>query len=102
MRAVDCVGALIKDERGRVYVHRRTTVTVDGDLRRPRLEAGQHDASAWVGPGGLDLLMEHRTDGDRRLRDVVAFAVQTRLTERLRLEPVTGPGEVLTGHQADI
>jgi hypothetical protein len=48
MRAVDCVGALIKDERGRVYVHRRTAVTVDGDLRRPRLEAGKHDASAWV------------------------------------------------------
>jgi mutator protein MutT len=165
MRAVDCVGALIKDERGRVYVHRRTTerrllpgiwdivgghleagetpeqalareveeetgwkvreilavvtdweweyegrvrreldylVTVDGDLRRPRLEAGKHDASGWVGPGELDLLMEHRTDGDRRLRDIVAFAVRTRFTERLRLEPVTGPGEVLTGHEADI
>jgi hypothetical protein len=46
--------------------------------------------------------MEHRTDGDRRLRDIVAFAVRTRFTKRLRLEPVTGPGEVLTGHQADI
>ncbi|MDX6235643.1 MAG: 8-oxo-dGTP diphosphatase [Kribbellaceae bacterium] len=77
-------------------------VTVDGDLGRPRLEQGKHDASAWVGPDELELLMQHRTDGDRRLRDIVAQAVRTRFTERLRLEPVTGPGEVLTGHAADL
>lgn len=165
MRAVDCVGALIQDERHRVYVQRRSAsrrllpgiwdivgghleagetpeqalareveeetgwkvreirstvadwawehqgrvrreldclVAVDGDLGRPRLEDGKHDAGAWVGPDDLELLMEHRTDGDRRLRDIVAHAVRTRFTERLRLEPVTGPGEVLTGHAADL
>ena len=79
-----------------------TWSTVDGDLRRPRLEDGKHDASAWVGPGDLELLMENRTDGDRRLRDIVAHVVRTRFTERLRLEPIAGPGEVLPGHAADL
>lgn len=165
MRAVDCVGALIRDEQHRVYVQRRTAdrrllpgiwdivgghldpgespeealareveeetgwkvrdivwavadwewewegrvrrevdylVTVDGDLTRPRLEAGKHDASAWVGPDDLDLLMVNRTDGDRRLRDLVAHAVRTRFTDRLRLEPITGPNGVLTGHAPDL
>lgn len=67
-------------------------VEVDGDLDAPHLEAGKHDAYAWVGPDDLDLLMEGRTDGDRRLRDIVAKVVRTRLTERLRLEPI-GPGD---------
>jgi mutator protein MutT len=165
MRPVDCVGALIRDERGRVYVQRRTAerrlfpgiwdivgghlepgetpeqalareveeetgwkvrdivwtvadweweyegrvrreldylITVDGDLDRPRLEVGKHDASAWVGLDNLDLMMENRTDGDRRLRDLVAHAVRTRFTERLRLEPITGPNGVLPGHVADL
>jgi RimJ/RimL family protein N-acetyltransferase len=66
-------------------------VEVDGDLGAPRLEPGMHDASAWVGPDNLELMMEGRTDGDRRLLDVVAKAVRIRLTERLRLEPI-GPG----------
>lgn len=65
-------------------------VDVDGDLDTPRLEAGKHDAYAWIGPGNLELMMEGRTDGDRRLRDIVAKAVRIRLTERLRLEPI-GP-----------
>ncbi|GAA3078598.1 RimJ/RimL family protein N-acetyltransferase/8-oxo-dGTP pyrophosphatase MutT (NUDIX family) [Kribbella aluminosa] len=165
MRAVDCVGALIRDEQHRVYLQRRTAerrllpgiwdivgghlepgetpeealvreveeetgwkvrdivwtmadwewewegrvrrevdylVTVDGDLTRPRLEAGKHDKSAWAGPDDLDLLMVNRTDGDRRLRDLVAHAVRTRFTDRLRLEPITGPNGVLTGHAADL
>jgi mutator protein MutT len=165
MRAVDCVGALIRNDQQRVYVQRRTAdrrllpgtwdivgghleegetpeqalareveeetgwrvreivatvtdweweyegrvrreldylVTVDGDLARPRLEEGKHDASAWVGPDDLDLLMVNRTDGDRRLRDIVAYAVRTVLTERLMLVPITGPDEVLPGHAADL
>ncbi|MFF0266160.1 GNAT family N-acetyltransferase [Kribbella sp. NPDC004536] len=165
MRPVDCVGALIRDERHRVYLQRRTAerrllpgiwdivgghlepgetpeqalareveeetgwkvreivwavadwewewqgrvrrevdylITVDGDLTRPRLEAGKHDASAWVGPDDLDLLMVNRTDGDRRLRDLVAHAVRTRFTDRLRLEPITGPNGVLPGHAPDL
>jgi RimJ/RimL family protein N-acetyltransferase len=65
-------------------------IEVDGDLGAPRLEAGKHDAYAWVGPGDLELLLQGRTDGDRRLRDIVAKAVRMRLTQRLRLEPV-GP-----------
>ncbi|HWD79348.1 MAG TPA: GNAT family N-acetyltransferase [Kribbella sp.] len=165
MRAVDCVGALIRDDQHRVYLQRRTAdrrllpgiwdivgghlepgetpeealareveeetgwkvrdivwtvadwewewegrvrrevdylITVDGDLARPRLEDGKHDASAWVGLDDLDLLMVNRTDGDRRLRDLVAHAVRTRFTERLRLEPITGPNGVLPGHGPDI
>ncbi len=46
--------------------------------------------------------MVNRTDGDRRLRDIVAYVVRTRFTDRLRLEPLTGPGEVLPGHAADL
>jgi RimJ/RimL family protein N-acetyltransferase len=65
-------------------------VEVDGDLAAPRLEEGKHDAYAWVGPDNLELMMAGRSDGDRRLRDVVARAVRTRLTDRLRLEPI-GP-----------
>ncbi|WP_344233739.1 GNAT family N-acetyltransferase [Kribbella hippodromi] len=165
MRAVDCVGALIRDERQRVYLHRRTPdrrllpgiwdivgghlepgetpeqalvreveeetgwmvrdivwtvadwewewqgrvrreldflITVDGDLSRPVLEAGKHDASAWAGPDDLELLMVNRTDGDRRLRDLVAHTVRTRFTEHLRLEPITGPNGVLPGHAPDL
>lgn len=62
-------------------------VEVDGDLAAPRLEEGKHDAYAWLGPGDLELMMAGRTDGDRRLRDVVARAARTRLTGRLRLDP---------------
>ncbi|GAA1574032.1 GNAT family N-acetyltransferase [Kribbella karoonensis] len=165
MRAVDCVGALIRDEEHRVYLQRRTAerrllpgiwdivgghleagetpeealaweveeetgwkvrdivrtvadwewewegrvrreidylVTVDGDLTRPRLEPGKHDKSAWAGPDDLDLLMVNRTDGDRRLRDLVAHAVRSRFTDRLRLEPITGPNGVLPGHAPDL
>jgi RimJ/RimL family protein N-acetyltransferase len=150
---VEVVGALIRDPRNRVYVHRRSPnrrlfpgiwdvvgghvepgesarealarevweetgwrvrrvdavladweweyagaryheldylVDVAGDVSAPRLEVGKHDAYAWVGPGELELLMVGRTDGDRRLRDIVARAVRTRLTDRLVLTPV-GP-----------
>jgi RimJ/RimL family protein N-acetyltransferase len=62
-------------------------VEVDGDLAAPRLEEGKHDACAWLGPAELELMMAGRTDGDRRLRDIVARAARTRLTPRLRLDP---------------
>lgn len=153
MAGIPVVGALIRDSRHRVYVHRRTRerrllpgtwdivgghvepgesltealareieeetgwrlrrveaviarwdwtvsgvtrqetdylVEVDGDLSAPRLEEGKHDACAWVGPDDLELLMAGRTDGDRRLRDLVARGTRTRLTPRLRLSPA-GP-----------
>ena len=57
---------------GRVRRELDYLITIDGDLTRPRLEEGKHDAGAWVGPDDLDLLMVNRTDGDRRLRDIVA------------------------------
>lgn len=41
-------------------------VDVDGDLDAPRLEAGKHDAYAWIGPDNLELVMQGRTDADRR------------------------------------
>jgi len=90
------------EHQGRIRRELDYLVTVEGDLRRPRLEEGKHDASAWVGPDDLELLMENRTDGDRRLRDIVAHVVRARFTERLRLEPIAGPGEVLPGHAADL
>jgi RimJ/RimL family protein N-acetyltransferase len=151
MREPTCVGAFVRDDRNRVFVHRRSPdrrlfpgiwdivgghletgetaeqalareiteetgwrlrrieaqiadwewefkgevrrevdylVEVDGDLSAPRLEVGKHDAYDWVGLENLELMMEGRTDGDRRLRDLVAKAARTRITERLRLEPV--------------
>lgn len=88
--------------QGRVRRELDYLITIDGDLTRPRLEEGKHDAGAWVGPDNLELLMVNRTDGDRRLRDIVAHVVRTRFTDRLRLEPLTGPGEVLPGHAADL
>jgi RimJ/RimL family protein N-acetyltransferase len=153
---VDCVGALVRDGRHRVFAHRRSPdrrlfpgiwdivgghvepgetpeqalarevaeetgwrlrrveavvadweweydgvarrerdylIDVDGDLGAPRLEEGKHDAYAWIGADNLDLMMAGRTDGDTRLRDIVAKAVHIRLTERLRLEPI-GPEHV--------
>jgi 8-oxo-dGTP pyrophosphatase MutT (NUDIX family) len=138
MRAPSCVGALIRDGRGRVFVQRRSAtrrvlpgiwdivgghiesgenleqalareieeetgwtlrrigrqiadwewehdgvvrreldylVDVEGDLAAPTLEAGKHDAYAWVGLDNLELLMDGRTDGDVRLRDIVARAL---------------------------
>jgi RimJ/RimL family protein N-acetyltransferase len=90
------------EHEGRVRRELDYLITIDGDLTRPRLEEGKHDAGDWVGPDNLDLLMLNRTDGDRRLRDIVAYVVRTRFTDRLRLEPLTGPGEVLPGHAADL
>jgi 8-oxo-dGTP pyrophosphatase MutT (NUDIX family) len=135
MREVACVGALIRDARGRVFVQHRSAsrqllpdtwdivgghlepgespeqalareiheetgwtllsidqqvadweweidgtvrreidylVTVAGDLESPRLEAGKHDAFAWVAAHQVELMMAGRTDGDVRLRDIVA------------------------------
>lgn len=77
-------------------------VTVDGDLSSPRLEEGKHDAGAWVGADDVELLMVGRTDGDRRLLEIVAHAVRVRMTERLRLVPIGGPAEVLGGHGPDL
>lgn len=51
-------------------------VEVDGDLPTPRLEAGKHDRCAWIGWDNLELMMEGRDDGDRRLRDIVARALE--------------------------
>jgi RimJ/RimL family protein N-acetyltransferase/8-oxo-dGTP pyrophosphatase MutT (NUDIX family) len=90
------------EHEGRVRRELDYLITIDGELTRPQLEEGKHDAGAWVGPDNLDLLMVNRGDGDRRLRDIVAHVVRTRFTDRLRLEPLTGPGEVLPGHAADL
>ena len=139
MRHPDCVGALVRDNQGRVFVHQRTTtrrllpglwdivgghieagetpeealareineetgwelhriiaqiadwewehdgvvrreldyiVEVEGDMGAPRLEEGKHDAYAWIGVHNLELMMQGRTDGDHRLRDIVARAIR--------------------------
>lgn len=139
MREPACVGALIKDDRGRVFVQRRSAtrrvlpglwdivgghieagetleqalareikeetgwtlrrigaqvadwewehdglvrreldylVDVEGDLSAPRLEAGKHDAFAWVNLDNLALVMDGRTEIDVRLRDIIARALR--------------------------
>src|SRR5690606_22115573 len=73
--------------RGREW---ESLVEVDGDRAAPKLRPGSHYAYAWVGRDNLDLVMPGHTDGDRRLRDLVAKATRVRLTGRLRLEPI-GP-----------
>jgi RimJ/RimL family protein N-acetyltransferase len=65
-------------------------VEVDGDLAAPRLASAEHDGFAWIGLDNVELMMQGRTDGDRRLRDLVAKVARTRFTDRLRLEPI-GP-----------
>ncbi len=61
-------------------------VDVEGDLIVPRLEEGKHDAYAWIGIDGLELMMEGRTDGDCRLRNIVAKALQLR-SSRVGIQP---------------
>jgi RimJ/RimL family protein N-acetyltransferase len=87
---------------GRVRRELDYLVAVDGDLSAPQLEEGKHDAGAWVGADDVELLMVGRTDGDRRLLEIVAHAVRMRMTERLELVPIGGPAEVLGGHAPDL
>ncbi|MFI6264314.1 NUDIX hydrolase [Micromonospora sp. NPDC051006] len=51
-------------------------VRVDGDLDRPRLEAGKHTEFRWLGEQDLDLLDEHRHVNDGLIRRIAeeAFA----------------------------
>jgi len=135
----DCVGALIRDAAGRVYIHRRSAnrrlfpgawdivgghveegetthealareiteetgwelsrigaeisdwqwehegvarrevdylVEVSGNLALPSLEVDKHDAYAWVSLDTVNIMMDGRTDGDHRLRDIVIKALR--------------------------
>ena len=140
MRAPGCVGALIRNDEGRVFVQRRSAtrrvlpgiwdivgghlevgesvhdalareireetgwllrgigqqvadwewefdgvirreldylVEVDGDLTVVKLEDGKHDRYAWIGLDNLHVMTEGRSDGDCRLRDIVARAINS-------------------------
>jgi mutator protein MutT len=57
-------------------------VEVKGDLAAPHLEDAKHDRYAWVGMDDFQLWIEGRSDGDCRLRDIVARAI--------KLDPSTG------------
>ncbi len=46
-------------------------VTVAGDLAAPRLEAGKHDAFAWIGPADIEILRVSRRKGDQLLYEIV-------------------------------
>jgi 8-oxo-dGTP diphosphatase len=52
-------------------------VRVDGDLSRPRLEAGKHTEFRWLGPGDLAVLDESRGTDDGMIRRIAedGFAV---------------------------
>jgi 8-oxo-dGTP pyrophosphatase MutT (NUDIX family) len=64
-------------------------VEVEGDLGSPRLEAGKHDAYLWVGVDDIEIMMQGRTDGDARLRDVVASALQFNASTRADAKQLT-------------
>jgi 8-oxo-dGTP pyrophosphatase MutT (NUDIX family) len=67
------------EHEGRVRREVDYVVEVIGDLSMPRLEAGKHDAYAWVGLDNVDMMMDGRTDGDYRLRDIVVKALRWKL-----------------------
>jgi 8-oxo-dGTP diphosphatase len=64
-------------EDGLDRVERDFLVRVDGDLSRPRLEAGKHTEYRWLGPDDLDLLDENREVNDGMIRRIAedGFAV---------------------------
>jgi 8-oxo-dGTP diphosphatase len=47
-------------------------VRVDGDLSRPRLEAGKHTDARWLAESEIDVLDEHRDVNDGLIRTIVA------------------------------
>jgi 8-oxo-dGTP pyrophosphatase MutT (NUDIX family) len=47
-------------------------VRVDGDLARPRLEAGKHTEFRWLAESELDVLDEHRDVNNGLIRTIVA------------------------------
>ncbi len=49
-------------------------VGVAGDLAVPRLEAGKHDAWAWIGEADLDMLRVSRRKGDLLLHHILVRA----------------------------
>jgi len=49
-------------------------VTVEGELERPRLEAGKHTAARWLPADELPLLLERRDPDDVFIHDIVARA----------------------------
>jgi 8-oxo-dGTP diphosphatase len=64
-------------EDGLERVERDFLVRVDGDLSRPRLEAGKHTEYRWLGPDDLDVLDENREINDGMIRRLAedGFAV---------------------------
>lgn len=52
-------------------------VRVDGDLSRPRLEAGKHTEYRWLTETELDLLDDHRGEYDGLIREIVAAGFAT-------------------------
>jgi 8-oxo-dGTP pyrophosphatase MutT (NUDIX family) len=52
-------------------------VRVDGDLSRPRLEAGKHTEFRWLAEAELDLLDEHRGEYAGLIREIVAAGFAT-------------------------
>jgi 8-oxo-dGTP pyrophosphatase MutT (NUDIX family) len=64
-------------EDGLERVERDFLVRVDGDLSRPRLEAGKHTEYRWLGPDDLDILDENREVNHGMIRRIAedGFAV---------------------------
>jgi 8-oxo-dGTP diphosphatase len=52
-------------------------VRVDGDLARPRLEAGKHTEFRWIGPDEVDVLDENRGVDDGLMRQIAERGFET-------------------------
>jgi 8-oxo-dGTP diphosphatase len=58
---------------GQPRVEEDFLVRVDGDLSRPRLEAGKHTAFRWIGASDLDGLGLTDREGDRLIRELLVM-----------------------------
>ena len=66
-------------------------VEVDGDLTVVKLEDGKHDRYAWIGLDNLHVMTEGRSDGDCRLRDIIAQRSIRVLAGRITRRGMTRP-----------
>ena len=73
-RVVADLGCITWSDAGHEIQEVDYIVTVSGDLGAPRLEAGKHDAWAWITERDLDMLRVSRRKGDQLLHGIVERA----------------------------
>ena len=73
-RVVADIGHTSWSDAGHQLLEVDYIVAVTGDMARPRLEAGKHDAWAWIGENELDVLRVSRQKGDLLLHGILVQA----------------------------